>query len=99
MKKYKKAQSILEYSLLIAAVVGVSLVMGLYLKRSAQGRIQAYGDQVGDQYVVSDTKNTEVYETQVSTTEITAPGIGHPTTITTSSGSYHSEKDRQLRIW
>ncbi len=69
------------------------------MQRSIQGRMQAYGDQVGDQYVVADTNGDESYRSEVSSTEITAPGWGHPTTITTADGSYRADKRRELRIW
>jgi len=99
MKNFKKAQSVLEYSLLIAVIVGVALTMQVYIKRSMQGQIQLAGDQVGDQYVVADTKNHELYKSEASTTEVTAPGWGHPTTITGVRGSYSAEKERQLHMW
>lgn len=99
MKSLKRAQSVLEYSLLIAVIVGVAIAMQVYMKRSMQGQIQLAGDQVGDQYVVGDTKNHELYKSEASTTEVTAPGWGHPTTITGVRGSYSVEKERQLHMW
>ncbi|MFA5272198.1 MAG: hypothetical protein WC412_07695 [Candidatus Omnitrophota bacterium] len=99
MKNFKTAQAVLEYSLLIAVIVGAAIAMQVYIKRSMQGQIQLSGDQVGDQYVVADTKNHELYRSEASVTELTAPGWGHPTTVTGVSGSYSSEKERQLHMW
>lgn len=55
----RKAQSTLEYALLIGVVVGALLSMQNYLKRSFQGKLQAVGDQVGDPYSPGDTKRVE----------------------------------------
>jgi len=99
MKNVKRAQSVLEYSLLIAIIVGAAIVMQFYIRRGMQGQVQLSGDQVGDQYVVADTKNHELYKSEASTTEVTAPGWGHPTTITGVTGSYSAEEERQLHKW
>ena len=48
--RMRKAQSTLEYALLIGVVVGALIAMQNYLKRSMMGRLQAVGDQIGDQY-------------------------------------------------
>lgn len=48
--RIRKAQSTLEYALLIGVVVGALIAMQNYLKRSMMGRLQAVGDQIGDQY-------------------------------------------------
>jgi len=55
----RKAQSTLEYVLLIGVVVGALLAMQTYLKRSIQGRMQIIGDQMGDQYTPSGTYREE----------------------------------------
>lgn len=57
--KMRKAQSTLEYALLIGVVVGALLAMQTYLKRSIQGRMQIIGDQMGDQYTPSGTYRQE----------------------------------------
>ncbi|MCK9614618.1 MAG: hypothetical protein M0R48_03835 [Candidatus Omnitrophica bacterium] len=99
MNTYRKAQATLQYSLLIAVLVGVALIMQVYIRRSMQGRIQLYGDQLGEQYQVADTKDYELYISNVSTNESTTPGWDHPTTSTAVRGSYNSYKKRQLHLW
>jgi len=46
----KKAQSILEYSLVIAATVTALLAIGFYVQRSMQGRLKEMADSLGRQY-------------------------------------------------
>ncbi len=46
----KKAQSILEYSLLIGVSVGVLLIMWNYTNRSLQGKLKSSGDSLGGDY-------------------------------------------------
>lgn len=45
-----KAQSILEYSMLVIIVMAVLLAMSNYVKRGVQGRWKASVDDMGDQY-------------------------------------------------
>ena len=46
---FKKAQSILEYTILLGVIVMVLFVMGPMIKRSTQSLIKAVADQVGTQ--------------------------------------------------
>lgn len=46
----KKAQSFLEYSVVIACVAAAYLGLQIYLKRSLQGRLREASDQIGGQY-------------------------------------------------
>ncbi|HBG60752.1 MAG: hypothetical protein A2Y03_04605 [Omnitrophica WOR_2 bacterium GWF2_38_59] len=47
--KNNKAQSILEYSLIIGIVTVIFFNMGTFLKRGTQGMIKTIADQIGDQ--------------------------------------------------
>ncbi len=49
-KRKNKGQSIMEYTMLIAIVVGAFLGIGSYFKRGVQGRWRAAVDDLGDQY-------------------------------------------------
>ena len=46
----KKAQSTIEFTMLIVIVIGVLLAAGPYVKRGIQGRWKAAADDLGDQY-------------------------------------------------
>ena len=46
---YRKGQSFLEYSLIIAATVGVLIIMQHYMSRSLQGKLKESVDSLGGQ--------------------------------------------------
>ena len=48
----KKAQSTLEYAVLIIIVIGALLSIQVYIKRGIQGRLRSAADDIGDQYSV-----------------------------------------------
>ena len=93
MNTYRKAQATLQYSLLIAVLIGVALIMQGYIKRSMQGRIQLVGDQLAEQYAVSETKLHEHFDSAVTTTEWMFPG---PANTSTSIGAFRANSKREL---
>jgi len=46
----KKAQSSLEYAILIIIVLGALLSIQMYIKRGIQGRLRSATDDIGEQY-------------------------------------------------
>lgn len=46
----KRAQSTLEYAIIVAVVVGALLAMQVYIKRGIQGRVRSSTDSIGEQY-------------------------------------------------
>jgi len=50
-----KAQSTLEYALVIAAVIGALLAINAYMKRGVQGRLKESTDQIGKQFDASES--------------------------------------------
>jgi len=75
--RMNKAQSTLEYALLIGVVVGALLYMQNYLKRSLQGRLQTVGDEMGEQYSPGNTHRIETaHIEQGSITETITGGEG-----------------------
>lgn len=48
----RKAQSTLEYAVLIIIVIGALLSIQQYVKRGLQGRMRQAADDIGDQYSV-----------------------------------------------
>ena len=48
----RKAQSTLEYAVLIIIVIGALLSIQVYIKRGIQGRLRSAADDIGEQYSV-----------------------------------------------
>ena len=73
IKKYRlgktKAQSTLEYAVVIACVVAALLAMQFYLKRGMQGRLRGAGDEIGEQYAPTNVQSNITTQTN-STTEV-----------------------------
>ena len=66
-----KAQSSLEYAVVIVCLVAALLAMQVYVKRSMQGRLRELGDQVGQQYAPKNTEgNTRVNYTSTTITTV-----------------------------
>lgn len=69
----KKAQSTLEYAVIIAVVVAALISMQIYFKRGLQGKIRQASDDIGEQFSPSTT--TSNYDTNVvSNTHETVQG-------------------------
>lgn len=49
----KKAQSTLEFAMLILVVVAALLVMQRYMNKAMQGRIRSSADEVGSQFDIA----------------------------------------------
>lgn len=65
-----KAQSTLEYAVLIIIIIGALLTIQVYIKRGVQGRLKSATDDVGDQYsdgntniTTTVTSNTKTHDT------------------------------------
>lgn len=62
-----KAQSVLEYVILLAVIVGALVVMQIYIKRGVQGRLREASDDIGEQF---DPKHQDYTSTSLSTSTI-----------------------------
>lgn len=65
----KRAQSTLEYALLIGVIVAGLIAMQMYLKRGYQGRLRESTDQIGEQYSPEHTASTTTITKSGTTTE------------------------------
>lgn len=89
----KRAQSTLEYAMLIAIVIAALVLMQYYMRRGIQGRAKASIESIGDQY---DAEAYEAGYTHSSTTnsvDTVTAGISTSVSNTTQSiesGSYES---------
>lgn len=52
----KKAQSTLEYAILIIIIIGALLAVQTYIKRGIQGKMKQSSDDIGDQYSPDNTR-------------------------------------------
>ncbi len=70
----KKAQSTLEYAILIIVVLGALLSMQMYIKRGVQGRYRQATDDIGDQFSPGNTRYYRSTTTQTHSNETTIDG-------------------------
>jgi len=69
-----KGQSLLEYSLILAAIVVAIVFMQTYVRRGVQGRLKDSADQIGDQYSVVGGYNYLTNRTSTTTEETDVKG-------------------------
>jgi len=93
MKSLKRAQSVLEYSLLIAVIVGAALTMQVYIKRSMQGQVQLTTDQLAEQYSPEQTRLHEHFESNAQITDWKLP---YPRDVVKVKGTFRVESNREL---
>jgi hypothetical protein len=53
--KFIRAQSVLEYAVIISFVVTALLAMSIYMKRAAEGKLRESSDQLGEQFEAGET--------------------------------------------
>ena len=71
----KRAQSTLEYAVLIAVVVGALVAMQIYMKRGVEGRMRSSTDNIGKQFDPDKTSYKYTTKTASETVETTSGGI------------------------
>lgn len=71
---FRKASSSVEYAALIALVVGALVAMQVYMKRSFQGRIREYSDEMGEQFSPDSTTGMIEISVSIDSTEETVDG-------------------------
>ena len=90
-----RGQSTLEYTIMIAVVIGALLLMQIYMKRGVQAGIKDVADLIGNQQDYEDfdplkgaRSNSDIHQyTNSSTTTEKALGGGVTTYIDSSSNS------------
>ncbi|MFH0763264.1 MAG: hypothetical protein V1925_05195 [Candidatus Omnitrophota bacterium] len=80
----KRAQSTLEYAIVIAVIVAGLVAMQVYLKRGVQGRLRQASDEIGEQFSPGYTTGTTTTTNKIDTEE-TVMGGNMPTTVTKST--------------
>ena len=78
-KRSSRAQSMLEYSVIIACVIAALIGMQIYIKRGIQGRLQEVSDGIGQQYAPTNiTTNITTELTSDTTTNSTLIPLTYP---------------------
>jgi hypothetical protein len=73
----KRAQSTLEYAVLIIVIIGALLSIQVYLKRGVQGRLKSAADDIGDQYSSGNTNVLKSVHTRSSTHDSYSAGVSN----------------------
>jgi uncharacterized protein (UPF0333 family) len=81
----KKAQSTLEYAVVIAVVVAGLIAMQAYIKRGMQGKLKQASDDIGEQYSPGRTLEDTTVQSDITSQETVSVAGGLPTTNATSS--------------
>lgn len=72
----KRAQSLLEYVILILIIIAAILTMQNYVKRGLQGRFKSAADDIGDQYSQAESANYHRWvNTSSKTTQSNQKGV------------------------
>jgi hypothetical protein len=58
LRRGLRAQSVIEYSMIIACVVAALLAMQIYTKRGIEGRLKQASDEISQQYAPTGTTST-----------------------------------------
>lgn len=69
----KKAQSTLEYAIIIFVVIGALLAIQIYVKRAIQGKLRSSADSIGEQYSAGITTSTYTTTTDSEVEERISP--------------------------
>jgi Flp pilus assembly pilin Flp len=85
--KGRKAQSVLELSVIIAVIAVTLVATSVYMKRAMQGKLKAVADDIGEQYspLYTDSETTtQVNSTATSDMKIENEGTLEGSIVTTS---------------
>jgi len=74
-KKYLKAQSVLEYAVVIGVITAALIAMQVYVKRGIQGGMRSSLDSVGEQYNPTLTTGDSSTRIQMDTRISSAEGL------------------------
>ena len=102
----KRAQSTLEYAVLIVVIIGALLTIQVYIKRGVQGRLKSASDDIGDQYsdgntnsiksVTRHSNTEEKFSAGTSTSNLLTPEVTNTTensVLINSQQEYWGTKD------
>jgi len=89
IKLNKRAQSTLEYGIVIAVVVAALIAMQIYFKRGIQGKLKQSTDDIGSQFSPGQTNISVTTRSSVTSNEDVGGGswdsTGHDVVTTSNS--------------
>jgi Flp pilus assembly pilin Flp len=94
----KKAQSTLEYAVIIAVAAAALIAMSVYMKRSVQGKLRANTDELSGGNAYSPQATTSISTTNRSVAESSHSYTEDETNITESTASIEQATRRQESI-
>jgi len=103
-KNRRRAQSIIEYTILLCVILAALMIMQFLIKRRYQGGIKEQVDQLGPQYSPGHTTSTSASTTTSSTTSYTGGGTANiwgadiPQGMTVSRTSSSSTFDKKEAV-
>ena len=71
----RKAQSTLEYAIVVAVVVAALLAIQIYMKRGVSGRLRSSTDDIGEQFEAKNTSTSYTTKRVSTTVEQTTAGV------------------------
>jgi Flp pilus assembly pilin Flp len=86
----KRAQSTLEYAVLMVVIIGALIAIQVYLKRGVQGKLKSSADDIGDQFSPGNTNLVSVetsHSEQIQSTGAAAGGQGMSKTEITAEST------------
>ncbi len=90
----KRAQSTLEYGILIAVIVAALVAMQVYVKRGIQGRLRQASDDVGEQFSPGYTTGVTSTTSNVASTETISGGNNSITQSTSNQNQTRSVNEQ-----
>lgn len=77
MLRQDKAQSTLEYAVIIVVVMAALFAIQFYMQRGVQGKLRESGDKIGEQYAAGKTlyKYTDKYTEQKTKEQVNTPAL------------------------
>ncbi len=88
---FNRAQSTLEYAIIVTVAIAALLAMQVYFKRGLQGKLKESADNIGSQYAAELTTDSSTVTTATTSSEATTPGAGTTSTVNTTSSTNKSE--------
>ena len=96
--RFTRAQSTLEYAIILTLVIGALLFMSVYLRRGYQGKLKSSADEMGDQFDPSKTTTKEVNVSISHMQETVSSGVTQQVSLPVSQVNLDSQVTADVDI-